>query len=325
MCSRIPWRFFSCHCSVYPPHTHTPLICDQPEYLMCFCETVITITLGCRSWGWPSSTCAMPPAQCLESSAARKPTLRTWPSEGEKRGATLLWLHVNRCSSGMSERERRWDCEVDITAAEQRSGKHLPSPVGSRFQPATHSLVQVLILQGLKHEVTFLCPSPDGIHIAVGYEDGAVRIFSLLNGESNVSFNGHKSAVSVIRYDKLGARLVTGSKVSQGGFLMIFVEGIFTLFQNCTQGRSVKCYNQRKIKWVEGILYSCPDLIKSVKFQSGFRAAGLVPICHSMCYICYCIFLLPLGHRCDRVGHHQWVWVVPTQRSQRRHHWGLVP
>uniref|UniRef100_A0A671UDX3 WD repeat-containing protein 3 n=1 Tax=Sparus aurata TaxID=8175 RepID=A0A671UDX3_SPAAU len=71
---------------------------------------------------------------------------------------------------------------------------------------------KVLILQGQKHEVTFLCPSPDGIHIAVGYEDGAVRIFSLLNGESNVSFNGHKSAVSVIRYDKLGARLVTGSK-----------------------------------------------------------------------------------------------------------------
>lgn len=66
--------------------------------------------------------------------------------------------------------------------------------------------------------MTFLCPSPDGIHIAVGYEDGAVRIFSLLNGESNVSFNGHKSAVSVIRYDKLGARLVTGSKVSQEGF-----------------------------------------------------------------------------------------------------------
>uniref|UniRef100_A0A8P4G1I4 WD repeat domain 3 n=1 Tax=Dicentrarchus labrax TaxID=13489 RepID=A0A8P4G1I4_DICLA len=71
---------------------------------------------------------------------------------------------------------------------------------------------KVLILQGQKHEVTFLCPSPDGIHIAVGYEDGAVRIFSLMNGESNVSFNGHKSAVSVIHYDRLGARLVTGSK-----------------------------------------------------------------------------------------------------------------
>ncbi|XP_032372219.1 WD repeat-containing protein 3 [Etheostoma spectabile] len=71
---------------------------------------------------------------------------------------------------------------------------------------------KVLILQGQKHEVTFLCPSPDGVHIAVGYEDGAVRIFSLLNGESNVSFNGHKTSVSVMQYDALGARLVTGSK-----------------------------------------------------------------------------------------------------------------
>lgn len=71
---------------------------------------------------------------------------------------------------------------------------------------------KVLILQGQKHEVTFLCASPDGIHIAVGYEDGAVRIFSLLSSESNVSFNGHKTAVSVMQYDALGARLVTGSR-----------------------------------------------------------------------------------------------------------------
>ncbi|MEQ2170745.1 hypothetical protein GOODEAATRI_003495 [Goodea atripinnis] len=72
---------------------------------------------------------------------------------------------------------------------------------------------KVLILQGQKHEVSFLCPSPDGVHIAVGYEDGVVRIFNLLNGESNVSFNGHKSGVTVMSYDALGARLVTGSKV----------------------------------------------------------------------------------------------------------------
>ncbi|XP_043104416.1 WD repeat-containing protein 3 [Puntigrus tetrazona] len=71
---------------------------------------------------------------------------------------------------------------------------------------------KVLILEGKKHEVTYLCPSPDGIHIAVGYEDGGVRIFNLLNGESSVSFSGHKSAVSVIRYDALGARLITGSR-----------------------------------------------------------------------------------------------------------------
>uniref|UniRef100_A0A673HQH1 WD repeat-containing protein 3 n=1 Tax=Sinocyclocheilus rhinocerous TaxID=307959 RepID=A0A673HQH1_9TELE len=71
---------------------------------------------------------------------------------------------------------------------------------------------KVLILEGKKHEVTYLCPSPDGVHIAVGYEDGGVRIFNLHNGESNISFSGHKSAVSVIRYDALGARLVTGSR-----------------------------------------------------------------------------------------------------------------
>ncbi|XP_014852216.1 PREDICTED: WD repeat-containing protein 3 [Poecilia mexicana] len=71
---------------------------------------------------------------------------------------------------------------------------------------------KVLILQGQKHEVSFLCPSPDGVHVAVGYEDGMVRIFNLLSGESNVSFNGHKSGVTAMNYDSLGARLVTGSK-----------------------------------------------------------------------------------------------------------------
>ncbi|XP_076850458.1 WD repeat-containing protein 3 [Brachyhypopomus gauderio] len=71
---------------------------------------------------------------------------------------------------------------------------------------------KVLILEGKKHAVTYLSASPDGVHLAVGYEDGSVRIFSLLSGESNVSFNGHKSAVTVIRYDSLGARLVTGSR-----------------------------------------------------------------------------------------------------------------
>lgn len=74
-------------------------------------------------------------------------------------------------------------------------------------------LWQVLILEGKKSEVTRMCTSPDGIHIAVGYEDGSVRIFSLLNGESNISFNGHKTAVTAMQYDSLGARLVTGAQV----------------------------------------------------------------------------------------------------------------
>uniref|UniRef100_F6ZG14 WD repeat-containing protein 3 n=2 Tax=Ornithorhynchus anatinus TaxID=9258 RepID=F6ZG14_ORNAN len=71
---------------------------------------------------------------------------------------------------------------------------------------------KILILQGLKQEVSRLCPSPDGLHLAVGYEDGTVRIFSLLSGENTVTFNGHKAAVTALKYDHLGGRLVSGSK-----------------------------------------------------------------------------------------------------------------
>uniref|UniRef100_A0A8C0F0D7 WD repeat-containing protein 3 n=1 Tax=Bubo bubo TaxID=30461 RepID=A0A8C0F0D7_BUBBB len=65
---------------------------------------------------------------------------------------------------------------------------------------------------GLKQEVSCLCPSPDGLHLAVGYEDGSIRVFSLLSGESNITFNGHKAAVTALQYDHLGGRLVSGSK-----------------------------------------------------------------------------------------------------------------
>ncbi|XP_077202007.1 WD repeat-containing protein 3 isoform X1 [Paroedura picta] len=71
---------------------------------------------------------------------------------------------------------------------------------------------KVLVLQGLKQEVTALCPSPDGLHLAVGYEDGAIRVFSLLSGEGSVTFNGHKAAVTTLKYDELGGSLASGSK-----------------------------------------------------------------------------------------------------------------
>ncbi|KAJ6658330.1 hypothetical protein lerEdw1_020602 [Lerista edwardsae] len=71
---------------------------------------------------------------------------------------------------------------------------------------------KVLVLQGLKQEVTALCPSPDGLHLAVGYEDGSIRIFSLLSGEGDVTFNGHKAAVTALKYDALGGKLASGSK-----------------------------------------------------------------------------------------------------------------
>ncbi|XP_062984992.1 WD repeat-containing protein 3 isoform X2 [Elgaria multicarinata webbii] len=71
---------------------------------------------------------------------------------------------------------------------------------------------KVLILQGKKQEATALCPSPDGLYLAVGYEDGSICVFSLLSGEGNVTFNGHKAAVTALKYDDLGGKLASGSK-----------------------------------------------------------------------------------------------------------------
>ncbi|XP_058022127.1 WD repeat-containing protein 3 [Ahaetulla prasina] len=71
---------------------------------------------------------------------------------------------------------------------------------------------KILIFQGRKQEVTALCPSPDGLHLAVGYEDGSICLFNLLSAEKTVTFNGHKAAVTVLKFDDLGGCLASGSK-----------------------------------------------------------------------------------------------------------------
>lgn len=47
---------------------------------------------------------------------------------------------------------------------------------------------------------------------AVGYADGSIRIWDALSGQVVVSFNGHRSAVTHIRFDREGSRLASGSK-----------------------------------------------------------------------------------------------------------------
>ncbi|KAK3097407.1 hypothetical protein FSP39_009376 [Pinctada imbricata] len=69
-----------------------------------------------------------------------------------------------------------------------------------------------MTLKGEKHEVTRIAKSPDRRHIAVGYQDGMIRIFDLHNGETTVNFSGHKSAVTALCYDQRGLRLVSGAK-----------------------------------------------------------------------------------------------------------------
>lgn len=69
----------------------------------------------------------------------------------------------------------------------------------------------VTTLVGEKHAVTCIAASPDGVHLAVGYEDGTVRLWRVMDAESVVTLSGHKSAVSALAYDEGGMRLASGS------------------------------------------------------------------------------------------------------------------
>ena len=47
---------------------------------------------------------------------------------------------------------------------------------------------------------------------AVGYEDGSIRLWDSKIATSVVSFNGHKSAITILAFDKAGVRLASGAK-----------------------------------------------------------------------------------------------------------------
>ncbi|NWW33004.1 WDR3 protein, partial [Panurus biarmicus] len=102
---------------------------------------------------------------------------------------------------------------VAFVALRGERGRYVAVPACEHvFVWDTRKGEKVLILKGLKQQVSCLCPSPDGLHLAVGYEDGAIRVFNLLSGESTITFNGHRAAVTALQYDHLGGRLVSGSK-----------------------------------------------------------------------------------------------------------------
>ncbi|KAK4154654.1 hypothetical protein C8A00DRAFT_32547 [Chaetomidium leptoderma] len=47
---------------------------------------------------------------------------------------------------------------------------------------------------------------------AVGYEDGSIRLWDSKIATAVVSFNGHKSAVTILAFDKTGVRLASGAR-----------------------------------------------------------------------------------------------------------------
>lgn len=54
--------------------------------------------------------------------------------------------------------------------------------------------------------------SPSKDIFAVGYADGSVRLWSAENQIVIATFNGHKKAVTALRFDPTGATLVSGSQ-----------------------------------------------------------------------------------------------------------------
>lgn len=64
-----------------------------------------------------------------------------------------------------------------------------------------------------KSQVTAIAQSEvDKDIVAVGYEDGSIRLWDGRLATVIVSFNGHKSAVAHLAFDKSGVRLASGSK-----------------------------------------------------------------------------------------------------------------
>ncbi|KAG1651937.1 WD repeat-containing protein 3 [Nymphon striatum] len=71
---------------------------------------------------------------------------------------------------------------------------------------------KVFTMFGDKQEATIVQKSPDKEHIAVGYKNGSIKIFSLFTSECVVTFSGHRSSVTCLRYDVKGMLLASGSK-----------------------------------------------------------------------------------------------------------------
>jgi U3 small nucleolar RNA-associated protein 12 len=64
-----------------------------------------------------------------------------------------------------------------------------------------------------KSQVTAIAQSKTDVDIfAVGYEDGSIRLWDSKIATVIVSFNGHKSAITTLVFDKSGVRLASGSK-----------------------------------------------------------------------------------------------------------------
>ena len=76
-------------------------------------------------------------------------------------------------------------------------------------QTATSSTLK----KKVREEAMVVCASPNDKHLAVGYQNGIIKIFSLTQNETTVNFHGHKSTVTTLAFTQDSATLISGSKV----------------------------------------------------------------------------------------------------------------
>ncbi|XP_047325441.1 WD repeat-containing protein 3 [Impatiens glandulifera] len=107
---------------------------------------------------------------------------------------------------------------VDSNITFDTSGKHLLAPaldkVGVwqvRKCECVKTLTPSYFSKGPSLAVTSIAASPSAL-IASGYADGSIRIWDSEKGTCETTLNGHKGAVSALRYNKVGSLLASGSK-----------------------------------------------------------------------------------------------------------------
>jgi U3 small nucleolar RNA-associated protein 12 len=76
------------------------------------------------------------------------------------------------------------------------------------------------------------------LQIASGYADGIIRIWDCENGNCETKLEGHKGAVTALRYNKLGSLLASGGKGKDNDIILwdvIGEKGLYRLLGHCDQ------------------------------------------------------------------------------------------
>lgn len=108
-------------------------------------------------------------------------------------------------------------------------------------------------LERNNQEVCALASSPDKKHLAVGYVDGVVMIFDLETKTSVCEFTLHRSAVSCLRYDSYGLKLLSGGLDTE-----IIVSDIVSQSGKCRlSGHNAPVTDALFMSRFENILISC--------------------------------------------------------------------